>query len=161
MKLKNYLPICLFWIFTGCQKDDICPPGTETTPMLIIEFYDNEDPTTLKVVEDLVVFASGKEDTLIRFNTTNSVEIPLKTDENSTEYHFISNAGTENENEDVVRFSYTPVPVYLNRACGFKIEYSNLTLTIDGKADEEWIKSEVVVHQNIENETEAHIYFTH
>lgn len=162
MKFRNYLPLCLFWIFTGCQKDDICPAGTETTPMLLIEFYDDEDPTTLKVVEDLVVYASGREeDTLINLETTNNISVPLKTDENSTEYHFISNAGSENENEDIVRFSYTPNPVYLNRACGYKIEYRNLNLTIEGENEENWIKSDVVVHQNIENETEAHIYFTH
>lgn len=162
MKLKNYIVFSLFWIFTGCQKDDICPGGTETTPMLIIEFYNNDDPLTLKVVKDLVVFASNKkDDTLIRFKTTNSIEIPLKSDENFTEYHFISNAGNENENEDIVKFSYTPSPIYLNRACGFKIQYLNLNLTIEGETDENWIKSDVVVHQNIENEIEAHIYFTH
>ena len=30
-------------LLIGCEKDDICPEDTSTTPRLIIRFYDIED----------------------------------------------------------------------------------------------------------------------
>ena len=147
-------------LISGCQKDDICPAGTETTPLLIIEFYDPQDPTRLKAVQNLVVRASGMEENFTGPVTTNSISIPLKTDENSTEYIFISNSGSEDENQDTVTFLYSPNTEYINRACGFKINYSNLDVTVHGD-DDNWILSEIILQDNIEDETEAHISFTH
>lgn len=148
-------------LLSGCQKDDICPAGTETTPLLVIEFYDPEDPTRLKAVQNLSVRASGKEEILLKPVTTNSISIPLRTDENSTEYIFTSNSGSEDEeNQDIVTFLYSPNPEYLNRACGFKVNFSNLDVTVHGD-DDNWIISEIILQDNIEDETEAHISFTH
>ncbi|MGB7841448.1 MAG: DUF6452 family protein [Salinimicrobium sp.] len=144
----------------GCQKDDICPPGTETTPNLLIEFYDQEDPTRLKAVQNLVVIATGKEDTLLGPVTTNNISIPLRTAQNFTEYSFIANAGDEEENKDIVSFTYSPTPVYLNRACGYKIEYLNLDVALT-EDSENWIISDIILQENVENEAEAHISFTH
>jgi hypothetical protein len=147
-------------LFAGCQKDDICPQGTETTPMLVIEFYDAADPSSLKAVSNLVVIASGKEERFFGPTTANTVSIPLKTDETFTEYRFILANGSPNENEDIVTFTYTPTPVYLNRACGFKIAYENLDVTVTSDEDN-WILGEIVLQENVENETAAHISFTH
>lgn len=156
---------CLFWIglffaFSGCQKDDICPPGTETTPKLVIEFFDSEDPSRLKAVENLVVRATGKEEILLGPVTTNKISIPLRTNENFTEYSFTVNSGGEEENEDIITFSYAPTLEYLNRACGYKVDFMSLGVTTTNDEDN-WIFSEVILQENIENETEAHIAITH
>lgn len=149
-----------FFLLQGCQKDDICPAGTATTPLLVIEFYDSQDPTRLKAVQDLVVQASGMEEIYFGPETTNSISIPLRTDQNFTDYTFTYNSGGEDENEDIVTFRYSPNPEYINRACGFRINYSNIDVSVQGE-DNNWILSTLILQQNIENETEAHISFTH
>ena len=161
---KHYfacLAFCTTLLLSGCQKDDICPEGTETTPLLQIEFFDAEDPETLKVVEDLMIIEVETNDTLFGPATTNNVDIPLRTTQNFTEYKFISNSGSETENEDLVRFDYLPNPDYINRACGFKINFLDLTLTRP-IGEDSWIESDLIVINDIENEAEFHhISFTH
>ncbi|MGB7785997.1 MAG: DUF6452 family protein [Salinimicrobium sp.] len=159
-QFQKWLFLAGFVLLTqACQKDDICPPGTETTPMLVIEFYDAQDPARLKAVQNLVVKATGKEEVLLGPLTTNSIRIPLKTDENFTEYSFTANT-VDGENEDIVTFNYSPTPVYLNRACGYKIEYRNMDVALHDD-EENWIASQIILQENVENEAEAHISFTH
>ena len=152
--------IGLFYIFSGCQKDDICPPETETTPNLVIEFYDAEDPSRLKAVENLVVRATDREETFLGPVTTNTITIPLRTNENFTEYSFTIDAEGDGENEDIITFSYSPTLNYLNRACGYKVDFLGLGVTTTNDEDN-WIFSEVILQENIENEAEAHIAITH
>ncbi|WP_051286414.1 DUF6452 family protein [Salinimicrobium terrae] len=144
----------------GCQRDDICPEGTETTPLLVIEFYDPLDPTRLKAVPNLMIRASGKEDILMGPETVNTISVPLRTNENFTEYIFTTNTNSDEENEDVVSFTYSPDPEYLNRACGYKVNYNSLDVAVN-EDNNNWILSETIIQESIENETEAHIYFTH
>lgn len=148
-------------LFVGCQRDDICPEGTQTTPLLLIEFFNAEDPETLRVVENLVIIYEGNSDTLFGPTTTNNVAIPLRTDQNFTEYRFITNSGSEIENSDLLRFSYNPSQDYINRACGFKVDFLNLSVSFDPSPQDNWIISSFVNIEDIENETESHIYFTH
>jgi hypothetical protein len=147
-------------LLSGCQKDDICPEGTATTPLLIIEFIDSEDPTRLKAVQNLEVRAVGMEESYLGPVTTNEISIPLRTDQNSTEYIFTFNSGSDEENEDRVTFSYDPDPEYINRACAYRINYTSLDVVVHGD-DNNWILSEIILQENVENETEAHISFTH
>ena len=144
----------------GCQRDDICPEGTETTPLLVIEFYDPLDPTRLKAVPNLTVRASGKEEILLGPETVNTISIPLRTNENFTEYIFTTNSNSNEENQDIISFTYSPDPEYLNRACGYKINYNSLDVAVNADEDN-WIISETIIQESVENETEAHIYFTH
>lgn len=147
-------------LVTSCQKDDICPEGTPTTPLLLIEFYDAEDPTRLKAVPNLAIHAVGEEELLLEPTTVNAVSIPLRTDQNTTEYRFIWNSGTEFENEDRVTFTYSPEPEYINRACGFRMNYHDLNVSREASQDN-WILTDLVIQTNVENDTEAHISFTH
>lgn len=149
----------LVLLLLSCQKDDICPAGTETTPLLIIEFYDAQDPSRLKAVQSLVVQATG-EPVFFGPESTNRIEIPLKTYESITEYQFTSNSDTGSENTDIIRFSYDPTPEYLNRACGYIVNYRNMDASTVPD-DNNWIISEVVLQENIENEAEVHIAITH
>lgn len=160
MNIQKWLFLgVVFTVMQGCQKDDICPEGTATTPLLVIEFYDREDITRLKAVRNLTIQASGMEEPLLDPETTNSISIPLRTNENSTEYIFTYNSGDE-ENRDTVSFSYSPNPEYINRACGYRINYNNLDVAVHDDEDN-WIISALILQENIEDETEAHISFTH
>ena len=156
----SFLSACFFLLFSSCQKDDICAEGTITTPLLQIEFFNSESPETLKVVEGLMIIAVGEEEPLLGPSTTNNVSIPLRTDQSFTEYRFISNSGTDRENEDIVRFDYLPTPDYVNRACGFKIDFLDLT-TFKNADDSNWILSETVNIEDIQDETATHISITH
>ena len=156
----SFLSACFFLLFPSCQKDDICAEGTITTPLLQIEFYNAESPETLKVVEGLMIIAVGEEEPLLGPSTTNNVSIPLRTDQSFTEYRFISNSGTDRENEDLVRFDYLPTPDYVNRACGFKIDFLDLTM-FKNADDSNWILSETVNIEDIQDETATHISITH
>lgn len=162
MRKLNFsiLAACSFLFLSGCQKDDICAEETATTPLLQIEFFDVESPETLKVVPGLTIIAVGEEEPLLGPNTINNVSIPLRTDQNFTEYRFITNSGTDTENVDIIRFDYLPTPDYVNRACGFKINF--LDLTVSRTPDEDnWVLSETVNIEDIENETATHISFNH
>ena len=44
-------------IISSCEKDDICSETTQTTPQLIITFYDAADIEQSKTVESLAVYA--------------------------------------------------------------------------------------------------------
>lgn len=160
--LKKLLPpLLLCLVFLNCQRDDICPEVTEVTPLLIIEFYDDEDEETLTAVQGLLLQAIGEEDTLFGPVTTNRINIPLRTNENTTSYRFVRNSGTENENVDTLSFSYNPSPEYLNRACGFIVSYLDMEVEIIDDEDN-WILTESVEQNDIINETEeAHIFLTH
>jgi len=159
-QIQKWLFLAVFSALAlGCQKDDICPEGTETTPLLVIEFYDVEDPSRLKAVQNLVVKAAGKE-VFLGPVTTNSISIPLKTDEGVTEYSFTANNNSSSENEDLINFSYDPQTEYLNRACGFKVNFTNIDVNTQQDEDN-WILSEIVLQENVENETEAHISIIH
>lgn len=155
--LKFLLFFCSSLFLLGCQRDDICPESTETTQDLTIEFLDSEDPTKSKAARNLVVIADGMEDTLLGPTNTNSIEIPLRTDQNSTTYHFILNSDSETENTDSMTFSYSPSTEYLSRACGFRVSFTNLQVSRHQDEDT-WIISHSI---NIEDETDISISITH
>ena len=47
--------ICLFLIVIfSCEKDDICSDTTQTTPRLVIEFYDLSSPDEILAVPGLL-----------------------------------------------------------------------------------------------------------
>lgn len=162
MKILKYFfsAFFLFVLLAGCQRDDLCPASTPVTPLLLIEFYDREDLSRLKAVQNLIVHATGEEDTLLGPVTTNNIRIPLRTDQNFTTYRFIRNSGGTTENIDTISFTYSPSPEYLNRACGFIVNYRGIDANIHQDGDN-WVRSQIIRQIDVENETEAHIYLIH
>ncbi|WDF61222.1 DUF6452 family protein [Flavobacterium sp. KACC 22758] len=178
--MKKIISLLLLFTFglSSCEKDDICDANTPTTPRLVITFYDNAAPTTLKTVTNLKVVGEGKEDTdAIIFNETgtsvtkyltnaNTISIPLKTDAKTTTYKFIYNATSAAPNIDVLTFNYETQSVYVSRACGFKTTFtlnprdntanSGLIRT-DPAGDGLWMLNINVVNSNIELENETHV----
>ncbi|OIV41527.1 DUF6452 family protein [Flavobacterium johnsoniae] len=178
--MKKIISLLLLFTFglSSCEKDDICDANTPTTPRLVITFYDNAAPTTLKNVTNLKVVGVGKEDTdAIIFNengtsvtkylaTGSTVSIPLKTDAETTSYKFIFNATSTTPNTDVLTFNYKTQSVYVSRACGYKTTFtlnprdtsanSGLIKT-DPAGDDFWMLNINVVKSNIELENETHV----
>jgi hypothetical protein len=165
MNHKLFLFILLLVSFSSCEKDDICAKGTPVTPRIIIEFYDAAQPTIVKNVIQLGVIEPNVT-TGIAFTGVSKIQVPLKTNQNSTILRFIQNGGdtnASNDNIDILTFNYQRVDEYVSRACGFKTlfylnETNPITLTADSN---NWIQNIQVQQTNIENENEVHvkIYF--
>lgn len=152
--------ILILGVLSGCQRDDLCPSTTQTTPRVVVEFQDYADPGRSKAVRDLVVIATDMEDTLLGPVNTNMISLPLRTNQNITEYLLIQNAGSPSENTDTIRFSYNRELQYLNRACGYKANFEDFQAIMLNDQDQ-WIQSYTQFVENIEDEEETHISFNH
>lgn len=150
---------------SGCEKDDICVD--ETTPQLVIEFYDISNPAVLKNVVNLKVTGDGMTEAFNTFNGVSKISLPLKTNEDTTKYHLLLNSNSSTaSNEDVLEFNYTRQNAYVSRACGFKtvfelntsngFDFTDATIT-DGL----WIQDTNLQTNSINTENEVHlkIYF--
>ncbi|WP_298512724.1 DUF6452 family protein [uncultured Kordia sp.] len=170
----------------SCEKDDICIEGTLATPLLVIEFFDINNTTGTEVaknVTDLWVEAVDPNTEIIDGipvivdaiqatpQTVSTVSIPLRTNETSTQYRFISEYeedvdGNQLGNEDILTFNYETQEIFLSRACGY---ITNYTLNVSGGAvvtddGNNWINltngiqiSEI----NVQNETVTHVKIYH
>jgi Family of unknown function (DUF6452) len=169
---KILLLLLLAFSFSACEKDDICDATTPTTPRLVIDFYDNFNPTVKKNVENLKIIGDDLT-TGIVFNPTStgelkylinssSIKIPLRTDQDVVKYKFIYNSGNTIPgliNEDVLEINYTRKDVFISRACGLKTLFllnsqNGFNLILDSN---NWIKEIVKQKLSIENENEVHV----
>ena len=191
MKKISYIGILGMLITTAffsfsCEKDDICVEGTITTPLLVIEFFDstnNSGEEAAKNVTDLWVEAVDPNTEVIDGitfiidpiqttpQTTNTVSIPLRTQEGSTAYRFIrdyelDDDGNQLGNEDIITFNYATQEIFLSRACGY---ITNYTLNISDGADvtadtDNWINIDtgiLISEINVQNETVTHVKIYH
>ena len=161
------------FLISGCQRDDLCAESTDTTPLLIIRFFDIEEPEESRSPTNLRVWDPERDTILIDRENVDSIAIPLKTFEDNTEYAFTINAREIDEEEeededdddtntlipntDILRFSYGREQVYVNRACAYKVIYSGLRLNLDAGEDEAWIQTYTIEQTEVEDETNRHI----
>lgn len=162
----KFLLVCFLFAAIGCQRDDICPESTQTTPLLIIRFYDSENPSELQAPQNLRVRSAGN-DTSYVYNrySQDSIAIPLRTDQDITEYIFTLNTppdpqeGEEPEepgNSDNLTISYGREEEYLNRACAFRINYVGLNVDVENDNDN-WIQDVQIEQANVEDQNQAHV----
>ena len=171
---KIVLLLLLTITFYSCEKDDIC--AEETTPRLVLEFYDISNPSNLKNVVNLKVKAIGAEDFIV-FNSSlletdsnrylfngNKLELPLDITQDITNYSLTLNSNNLTFiNQDLLQFNYTRQNVFVSRACGYKTIFE-LNATPNGviktdaaTPDGFWIQDINIVTTNIETENETHI----
>lgn len=162
--MKKIIALLLITLsLSSCEKDDIC--SDETTPRLILEFYDISNPANLKTVINLKIKEVGQAIDLGTFNGVSKIELPLKINEISTKYSFILNStGTVvAPNEDFLQFNYTPQNIYVSRACGYKTIYTidnapNGVIKTDAALpDTFWIQDINIQTNAITTENETHI----
>ena len=156
------IALVIAFSFWNCEKDDICEDGTPTTPRMIVEFYDNLNPTVKKTVTNLGIVADGMT-TGILYNGVSKIEVPLQTTTDITKYSFIYDSQNVNislRNEDKIVINYTRNDVFISRACGYKTVFSlldnpnGIIKTID---TDNWIKEIVIQKYKILNEDEIHV----
>lgn len=153
-------------LISGCEKDDICVEGD--TPLLIIRFYDSENPTELKNVSSLRVIGVGQSDPVDTFtdrSASDSIAIPLRINEPDTSFLLISDSADDEDNMetgniDTLTFSYTTEEVFVSRACGFIANYNELNETLNTDS-ENWIQSIEIISSAINSQQSAHVQIFH
>ncbi|MCB7480502.1 DUF6452 family protein [Christiangramia sediminis] len=178
MKQLNYYFVLILALLVslGCQRDDICAESIETTPLLIIRFYDIEEPDELKAPQNLSIRSVDSDSTDFVVNTgsggavpyyrfsRDSIAIPLKTDNDLTEYVFTLNTAqgdstaTNSGTRDTISFTYGREEEYINRACAYKISYVGLKQAVNGGEDgPNWIQDIQIEEPNVEDQNQAHV----
>ena len=149
----------------SCEKDDICVEGD--TPLLILRFYDAENPLEAKSVSSLRVRGLGQEfavDTFTDRSSLDSIAIPLRVNQPDTGFVFISESATEDDletgNLDTLTFNYNTREVFASRACGFIANFEELSeiLTVDG---DNWIQSIEIISTTINSQASTHVEIFH
>lgn len=169
-KLKIAVLILLGIIsFSACEKDDICIE--EGTPLVVIRFYDSDNPTEFKAVPSLRIIgveqASPVNTITDRSNDLDSISIPLKVDDITTGFTFIINSeddnnGAETGNSDLINFDYSVEEKFISRACGFVANFDGLNTNLTADS-ENWIRDIEVTKTLVTNETitTAHVKIFH
>lgn len=161
--------------YLSCEKDDICAEDTQTTAGVVVEFYNKDNQTILRNVDDLVVIAEGMTDSLslndagAKILSTSKIILPLRTNQDVTAYQLIyrSRATDGSRNSDVLTFNYLRNETYVSRACGYKTTFGLelpspvLNMLTEGTDGTRWTNTINVENTGIENENETHvkIYF--
>lgn len=178
MMLKTYKLLFIFALIMslGCQRDDICPATTNTTPLLIIRFYDIEEPDELKAPQNLSIRAIDSDSTDFVTNTgsgsaieyyrfsRDSIAIPLKTTEDLTSYVFTLNTAQDDNTasnsglRDTISFTYGRQEEYINRACAYRVSYVGLKVDVDGGGNgPNWVQDIQIQEANVEDQNQAHV----
>lgn len=157
--------------FFSCERDDICV-DTPITPLMTINFL-NEDPNfeLPRVVNNLEIRLLENDSSVFATPVSrDSLNIPLRTLSEETTYIFTRNVGDANSNNtasDTLQFTYNTENVFVNRACGFKTFYSNLSLIINparatnSTEPNNWISRFEINNTNINDEPNTHIRLFH
>ena len=150
-------------MISGCTSDDICEEGSPTTPLLIITFKDFINPEVSKEVTSLTIKTDEENPVvLLHQATTDSIAIPLNTNTSVTKLFFIKNDNEEDTgNYDVVTFTYQTQPEYVNRACGYKVNYNNLDAQLETENTTNWIQQINLLQTTVKDETSTHISILH
>lgn len=172
--MKKIIPILLIAVMlyyvSSCEKDDICVDGD--TPLLVIGFFDIEDTTVAKTVSSIRIKNIDIDSILTnasfgdRSNSPDSLQVPLRSSATSTMYQIISGSqddadtGEETGNIDTLTISYDLGEAFVSRACGFVVNYNNITVTLNEGA-ENWIQDISVVQPNVANTDSIHVKIFH
>lgn len=151
--------LCLFF-FIQCEKDDICIATIQETPDLVILLI-NELEGIRQTPPGFTIRPIGTEKQLIQ-RTGDSLPLPLKLSESNTQFEFIINAGSPDENIDTLQINYQRIDQFINGACGYRANFildsSPLFLLNSGN---NWIKGAVILKDTISDETTAHLGILH
>ena len=156
---KNILYIFLFaFIFSACEKDDICL--SPTTPKLILRFYDSANPTEFKSVPNFSAIAESKTDSLFVGQTLDSIAIPLNTNGTQTVYKFkTSITGNRADRKyNTITVKYTTEEIFVSRSCGLKSIFNTVTIASDNGWFQSFTPNSIT---SIDNETSAHVKIYH
>lgn len=164
-KLKIPLIVLLgILAFSACEKDDICIDAD--TPRLVIRFFDVDNPTEPKDVQNLLV--KGLDDMGVREDSIpnialDSIVLPLRPDRTSTSFTLRRTlAVNDTLSLNTLTFTYEPIEVFASRACGYIVNYGDLQASVkEIDPDSLWIRDIIVDSTFIENSATTHVRIFH
>ena len=166
--MKQFIYLFLI-VILSCEKDDICPETTQTTPRLVIEFYDLTNPDVLLQVPGLYALGLSTDGIEIPINneivtTRSSIALPLKTNDTETEFILYKSYdivdGEVIGNPDRIKVTYESENVYVSRACGYKTNFVIQAFVITADSDQWMINSDILISE-ITNENDIHVKILH
>ena len=177
--MKKYILIVFIIVLSvsSCEKDDICAATTATTPRLLISFNDNILRDNQKNVTGFLAVGFGQTTALESYSvvTTADAILPLRTDATETKYRLfkdyeIDDNGTPDDplddfqtgNQDIITINYTIKEVFVSNACSYKVQYENVSITIEPDTDN-WLLFQEALNENliISDETTTHFNLYH
>lgn len=169
MKKHHLFLLTVALIYFGCEKDDVCPATTQTTPRLIIEFYDITAPDQIKSVPGLFVIGLDPDLNEIPIynelvSTRSSIALPLQNNSVQTQFKLYKSYDVIDSvvigNPDIITITYEIETVYVSRACGYINNYSVQTFSIDTD-NEQWLVNSEILSTQVINENEIHVKVLH
>ncbi|PKP26018.1 MAG: hypothetical protein CVU03_05765 [Bacteroidetes bacterium HGW-Bacteroidetes-2] len=162
MKKTIYLLLFLS-ILSACTRDDICIPEIPKTPLLIVRFYNAQNPETFKATTNFTIIKEGEEFPFFNPVSVDSIAIPLATSENFTNYFFVNNSTETVPEINFISFNYTRANEFISRACSFRTNFNDFSLILDTTSSTNWIESIVILTDSINarNQHAAHIKIYH
>lgn len=164
-KILFSLSICFCALFS-CTQDDICTEGD--TPLLIIVFFDAENPTERLSVPQLRIVENSTNEIINTFidrsSGLDSIAIPLQINAPETEFTFIIDSENDGDidvgNLDILSFNYRTEQRFISTGCGFVANFNDLSqdLTPDGN---NWIQAVSVLEPNVEDLNSIHVQILH
>ena len=156
LKFKILILFIGLGFFTQCEKDDICISSVEGTPDLIVLMLENKN-NTQKTPSGFTIRPLGTEN-ILAVSSGDSLVLPLQITEAVTQFEFILNQGSQDENIDTLQINYQRVDQFINRACGYRanfiLDQSPILILNSGN---NWIKGAVILKDTISDETAAHL----
>ena len=156
LKFKILILFIGLGFFTQCEKDDICISSIEGTPDLIVLMLENENNTP-KTPSGFTIRPLGTEN-ILAVSSGDSLALPLQITDAVTQFEFILNQGSQDENIDTLQINYQRVDQFINRACGYRanfiLDQSPILILNSGN---NWIKGAVILKDTISDETAAHL----
>ena len=170
---SRYWIVSIIFVLLTCESDDICPESTQTTPRIVITFYDINNPNEKKNVESLGIYIvnNGQINIIEGFEgiNTDSIAIPLRDDELESNFmlskDFSDATVIPSGQTNHVYFNYEINEIFVSRACGFINNY-NLSLALpydpaDTSDPTSWISDIIILNDSITNENQSHVKILH
>ena len=130
-----------FIALTSCERDDICPEGSMTTPSARLEFYNIENGREETIdASSLKFYGMAAGDTLFS-SSPSSNHISLPVDFEHKESVFLVEKIKEVKDPstgavidvinltDTLTLKYEPVLTFISKACGYCFTYKNITMS--------------------------------
>lgn len=155
--------------FISCEKDDICAEDTDTTPLIYLKFYNNDDQNQAKSRGFVYARAYNEQenliykDSIVRFGS--EMKLPLRLDSNETTWILTLN-DRDDENKpftvsDTLKFTYSTRTEYIDKACGYRtiflLDEEQKNPILNNNKPATWIKTYEPLTNFIENDKEEHI----
>ena len=152
---------CAALLFTSCEKDDVCGGLNAKTPLVNIEFYQQDNINQLRAPQELQCYAVGHK-TKIVFRQQSKISLPLEINASATdwvlEYRTLVNNDTVKK-VDTLKFAYNTESYYISKACGYRSVFKNVSTTINSNTGNQagyWMVSQESMNE-ISNENDIHV----